>query len=242
MATRPQTLYGLADSPVDLAAWLIDHGDGDDQPAATVLVAMRRDAPGRLTRDDVLDNITLYWLTNTGVSSARSYWENKTACFDPKNFSIPVAISVFPDELYQASRSWAERAYPKNLIHYHEARPRRALRRVGTAAALRVGDACRVQVAALIGGRRATPSQRVSRRRRVARLRRSDRLAELGTADARGPAGACRPRQLRHLHLHQLDPLASLRAGVGGRVRRATGWRSSACRRRSSSSRATSTT
>ena len=81
MATRPQTLYGLADSPVALAAWLIDHGDGDDQPAATVLAAMRTPTKGqppeRLTRDDVLDNITLYWLTNTGVSSARSYWDNK---------------------------------------------------------------------------------------------------------------------------------------------------------------------
>ncbi|PYN38615.1 MAG: multidrug MFS transporter [Candidatus Rokuibacteriota bacterium] len=124
MATRPQTLYGLADSPVGLAAWLIDHGDGDDQPAATVRVAMRTPTKGqppeRLTRDDVLDNITLYWLTNTGISSARSYWENKTSWFGPKNVSIPVAVTVFPGEVYQPSRRWAERGYRK-LMYFHEA-------------------------------------------------------------------------------------------------------------------------
>jgi pimeloyl-ACP methyl ester carboxylesterase len=123
MATRPQTLYGLVDSPVSLAAWLIDHGDGDDQPAATVLVAMRTPTKGqppeRLTRDDVLDNITLYWLTNTGISSARSYWENKTSWFGPKNFSIPAAVTVFPGEVYQPSRRWAERGYSK-LSYFHE--------------------------------------------------------------------------------------------------------------------------
>jgi pimeloyl-ACP methyl ester carboxylesterase len=123
MATRPQTLYGLADSPVSLAAWLIDHGDGDDQPAATVLVAMRTPTKGqppeRLTRDDVLDNITLYWLTNTGISSARSYWENKLPYFGPKNFSIPAAVTVFPGEVYQPSRRWAERGYSK-LSYFHE--------------------------------------------------------------------------------------------------------------------------
>ena len=74
---------------------------------------------GGLTRDDILDNITLYWLTNTGVSAARLYWENKADFFDAKNITIPFAISVFPDELYQAPRSWAERAYPHNLIHYN---------------------------------------------------------------------------------------------------------------------------
>ena len=123
MATRPQTLYGLADSPVSLAAWLIDHGDGDDQPAATVLAAMRTPTKGqppeRLTRDDVLDNITLYWLTNTGVSSARSYWDNKPPYFGPKNFSIPAAVTVFPGEIYQPSRRWAERGY-SNLSYFHE--------------------------------------------------------------------------------------------------------------------------
>ena len=123
MATRPQTLYGLADSPVALAAWMIDHGDGDDQPAATVLEAMRTPTngqpPERLTRDDVLDNITLYWLTNTGVSTARSYWDNKPPYFGPKNFSIPAAVTVFPGEIYQPSRRWAEGGY-SNLSYFHE--------------------------------------------------------------------------------------------------------------------------
>ena len=123
MATRPQTLYGLADSPVALAAWLIDHGDGDDQPAATVLAAMRTPTKGqppeRLTRDDVLDNITLYWLTNTGVSAARSYWDNKPPYFGPKKFSIPAAFTVFPGEIYQPSRRWAEGGYP-NLTYFNE--------------------------------------------------------------------------------------------------------------------------
>ena len=119
MTTRPQTLYGLADSPVDLAAFMLDHGDGTGQPGL-VEQALRGHPDGDLTRDDILDNITLYWLTNTGVSSARLYWENKADFFDAKNISIPFAISVFPDELYQAPRSWAERAYPDNLIHFNE--------------------------------------------------------------------------------------------------------------------------
>jgi len=118
MATRPQTLYGLADSPVDLAAFMLDHGDGTGQPGLVEQVLQGHPA-GDLTRDDILDNITLYWLTNTGVSSARLYWENKADFFDAKSISIPFAISVFPDELYQVPRSWAERAYPKNLIHYN---------------------------------------------------------------------------------------------------------------------------
>jgi pimeloyl-ACP methyl ester carboxylesterase len=117
MSTRPQTLYGLADSPVDLAAFMLDHGDGTGQPG---LVAQVLDGTlaSPLTRDDLLDNITLYWLTNTGISTARLYWENKADFFNAKNITIPYAISVFPDELYQAPRSWAERAYPGNLIHY----------------------------------------------------------------------------------------------------------------------------
>jgi pimeloyl-ACP methyl ester carboxylesterase len=118
MATRPQTLYGLADSPADLAAFMLDHGDGTGQPGL-VQQALHGDLPGGLTRDDLLDNITLYWLTNTGVSAARLYWENKADFFDAKPITIPFAISVFPDELYQAPRSWAERAYPHNLIHYN---------------------------------------------------------------------------------------------------------------------------
>jgi len=118
MATRPQTLYGLADSPVDLAAFILDHGDGTGQPGLVEQVA-RGNPTGELTRDDILDNITLYWLTNTGISSARLYWENKAGFFEAKNVSIPFAMSVFPDELYEAPRSWAERAYPNNLIHYN---------------------------------------------------------------------------------------------------------------------------
>ena len=118
MTTRPQTLYGLADSPVDLAAFMLDHGGGHG--LALVEEALRGHLPSALTRDDILDNITLYWLTNTGVSSARLYWENKADFFDAKNISIPFAMSVFPDELYQAPRSWAERAYPHNLIHYNK--------------------------------------------------------------------------------------------------------------------------
>jgi pimeloyl-ACP methyl ester carboxylesterase len=118
MATRPQTLYGLADSPIDLAAFAIDHGDGTGQPGLVAQILEGR-LPGELTRDDILDNITLYWLTNTGVSAARLYWENKADFFDAKPITIPFAISVFPDELYQAPRSWAERAYPDNLIHYN---------------------------------------------------------------------------------------------------------------------------
>jgi pimeloyl-ACP methyl ester carboxylesterase len=118
MTTRPQTLYGLADSPADLAAFMLDHGDGTGQPGLVGQVLQGHPA-GDLTRDDLLDNITLYWLTNTGVSSGRLYWENKADFFDAKDITIPFAISVFPDELYQAPRSWAERAYPKNLIHYN---------------------------------------------------------------------------------------------------------------------------
>jgi pimeloyl-ACP methyl ester carboxylesterase len=118
MTTRPQTLYGLADSPVDLAAFMLDHGDGTGQPGL-VQEALTGHPVGALTRDDLLDNITLYWLTNTGVSSGRLYWENKADFFDAKNITIPFAISVFPDELYQAPRSWAERAYPQNLIYFN---------------------------------------------------------------------------------------------------------------------------
>ncbi len=118
MATRPQTLYGLADSPIDLAAFMLDHGDGSGQPGLVQPILEGR-PDGDLTRDDLLDNITLYWLTNTGVSAARLYWENKADFFDAKPITIPFAISVFPDELYQAPRSWAEQAYPENLIHYN---------------------------------------------------------------------------------------------------------------------------
>jgi pimeloyl-ACP methyl ester carboxylesterase len=118
MSTRPQTMYGLADSPIDLAAFMLDHGDGTGQPGLVSKV-LDGSLDSELTRDDLLDNITLYWLTNTGVSAARLYWENKADFFDAKDITIPFAISVFPDELYQAPRSWAERAYPNNLLHYN---------------------------------------------------------------------------------------------------------------------------
>jgi pimeloyl-ACP methyl ester carboxylesterase len=119
MTTRPQTLYGLADSPADLAAFMLDHGDGTGQPGLVEQALQGTLTNSDLTRDDLLDNITMYWLTNTGVSSGRLYWENKADFFNAKNITIPFAISVFPDELYQAPRSWAERAYPHNLIHYN---------------------------------------------------------------------------------------------------------------------------
>jgi pimeloyl-ACP methyl ester carboxylesterase len=114
MARRPQTLYGIGDSPVGLAAWILDH-----DAASYALIARVFDGQSEgLTRDDVLDNITLYWLTNTTVSSARIYWENKFAFFTPKHVTIPVAVSAFPDEVVQTPRSWAERAY-LNLIYYN---------------------------------------------------------------------------------------------------------------------------
>ena len=119
MGTRPQTLYGLADSPIDLAAFMLDHGDGTGQPGLVTKV-LDGTLHSDLTPDDLLDNITLYWLTNTGISAARLYWENTAGFFDAKPITIPYAISVFPDELYQAPRSWAERAYPNNLLHYHQ--------------------------------------------------------------------------------------------------------------------------
>jgi pimeloyl-ACP methyl ester carboxylesterase len=120
MASRPQTLYGIADSPVGLAAWLLDHNDADGQPAAAVATALNRttSTTGELTRDEILDNITLYWLTNTGVSASRLYWEYKGGFFNAKGVKIPVAVTVFPGEQYEAPRSWTERAYPK-LIHYN---------------------------------------------------------------------------------------------------------------------------
>jgi pimeloyl-ACP methyl ester carboxylesterase len=121
MAARPQTLYGIADSPVGLAAWLLDHNDADGQPAAAVTSALNRttSATGELTREEILDNITLYWLTNTGVSASRLYWEYRGGFFNAKGVSIPVAMTVFPGEQYEAPRSWAEKAYP-NLIYFNE--------------------------------------------------------------------------------------------------------------------------
>jgi pimeloyl-ACP methyl ester carboxylesterase len=125
MGTRPQTLAALTDSPAGLAAWLLDHGDGYAQPASAMQSALLgRDvnghSAGALTRDDVLDNITLYWLTNTAISSARLYWENKTNLYLPAGVPIPAAVTAFPGESFTAPRSWAEKAYPK-LIYFHQA-------------------------------------------------------------------------------------------------------------------------
>jgi pimeloyl-ACP methyl ester carboxylesterase len=115
MSNRPQTLYGIEDSPIGLAAWMLDH----DIRSYELIARVFDGQPGGLKRDDILDNVTLYWLTNTAVSSARLYWENKLAFFAPKGITIPVAVSVFPDEIYAAPRSWAEKAFPK-LIHYNK--------------------------------------------------------------------------------------------------------------------------
>jgi pimeloyl-ACP methyl ester carboxylesterase len=114
MGNRPQTLYGIADSPVGLAAWMLDHDEASYQLIARAFAG----DPGGLSRDDVLDNATHYWLTNSGVSSARLYWESKLGFFDVKGVELPVGLTVFPDELYPAPQTWAEKAYPK-LIHYN---------------------------------------------------------------------------------------------------------------------------
>jgi pimeloyl-ACP methyl ester carboxylesterase len=114
MGNRPQTLYGIADSPIGLAGWILDH----DARSLELIVRSFAGQPEGLTPDDVLDNITLFWLTNTAISAARLYWENKLAFLVPKNVTIPVAASAFPDDLYAAPRSWVERAYP-NLIYYN---------------------------------------------------------------------------------------------------------------------------
>ncbi len=115
MGLRPQTLYGIADSPVGLAAYFLDH----DARSLTMISRAFAGEATALTRDDVLDNVTLTWLTNTALSGARLYWENKLAYLSVKGISIPVAVSVFPDEIYPAPRSWAERAYPK-LVHFNK--------------------------------------------------------------------------------------------------------------------------
>jgi pimeloyl-ACP methyl ester carboxylesterase len=116
MGLRPQTLYGLADSPVALAAWMLDH---DARSYDDIAAAFAGQPVGNLTRDEILDNITLTWVTNTGVSSGRLYWENTLGFFDVKGVTVPAAVSVFPNELYQAPRTWTEQAYP-NLIYFNQ--------------------------------------------------------------------------------------------------------------------------
>ncbi|MGH9969005.1 MAG: epoxide hydrolase family protein [Pyrinomonadaceae bacterium] len=118
MGLRPQTLYGIADSPIGLAAWILDHDDSSYK----LIVRVFDGQPEGLTRDDILDNITLYWLTNTAISSGRLYWDNrqtsKSGFFDIKGVAIPVGVSAYPSEIYTAPRSWTEKAYPK-LVHYN---------------------------------------------------------------------------------------------------------------------------
>ncbi|MEM5447793.1 epoxide hydrolase family protein [Paraburkholderia guartelaensis] len=114
MANRPQTLYAIQDSPVGLAAWMLDHDASGQAMIARVFAGQ----PEGLTKDDVLDNVTLYWLTKTAVSSARLYWENKLNFFEPKHVELPVGVSIFPDEIYAAPKSWTEHAYPR-LVHYN---------------------------------------------------------------------------------------------------------------------------
>ena len=150
MGSRPQTLYGIADSPVGLAAWLLDHNDADGQPAAAVVAGLHRtsSATGELTRDEILDNITLYWLTNTGVSSSRLYWEYKGGFFNAKGVKIPVAVTVFPGEQYRGPAELDR----EGLSQAHllpPSRERRPLRGVGAADDLHRGAQGGVQIAAL---------------------------------------------------------------------------------------------
>jgi hypothetical protein len=151
MATGPQTLDGLADSPLQLAAFLLDHGDGTGQPGPVKRVlagTLQRELP----RDDLLDNITLSWLTTTGVSAARLSWENSAGCFDAKATTIPFAISGFPHELHQAPGSWAERAYPgQPPLLQPPGRPRWPLRGLGAAPAALRGAPGRLRAPALTG-------------------------------------------------------------------------------------------
>jgi pimeloyl-ACP methyl ester carboxylesterase len=116
MITQPQTLYGIADSPAGLAAWMINH---DQSSYLDIASAFAGHPVGNLTRDEVLDNLTFYWLTSTAISSARLYWENTFDFFGVKGVTIPAAVSVFPKEIYKAPRSWAQKAYP-NLIYFNE--------------------------------------------------------------------------------------------------------------------------
>jgi pimeloyl-ACP methyl ester carboxylesterase len=120
MSLRPQTLYGIADSPVGLAAWILDHDDASEKLISRVFAGQREG----LSRDDILDNITMYWLTNTAISSARLYWDTSHTLppggfFTVRNVQLPVVVTVFPDEIYAAPKTWAEKAYPK-MIYYNK--------------------------------------------------------------------------------------------------------------------------
>jgi hypothetical protein len=120
MGNRPQTLYGLADSPIALAAWMLDHDAWSLQDIQRAFV--EEQPVGNLTRDEVLDNVTLYWLTNTGFSASRLYWENKLGFLDVKGVTVPTAVSIFPNELYQAARAWPNRPTPTSSTSTRSAR------------------------------------------------------------------------------------------------------------------------
>ncbi len=250
LGTHPQTLYGIADSPVGLAAWMIDHDAASMEGISRVFDG--DDDGWGLTRDDVLDNITLYWLTNTGISLGRIYRENKLAFFDVKGVSVPVAVSIFPDEIDAAPRSWVEQAYPK-LIHYNQlekgggyslppgrspscSSPRSA-RGCG-----RFGSEPRCVVAAssrLFGG--GTASLPVE-----SRLPGFEGAAGWlkipSRADGGGPARQVVIVFLLDLHLHQLAANARLRPRLGRQVRRSGIGRPSASTRPSSRSNEMPTT
>ena len=169
MAWHPQTLFGLADSPVALAAWLLDH---DPISYKTLIAPAFVDGrEGGLTRDDILDNVTLFWLTNTGVSASRIYWEHKATVVGVRGVTVPVAVSVFPDDVVYAPRSWTEQAYP-NLVHYNE------IDRGGHFAAWEVPELYASELRDGLRGRCASPDPvrtcahaLVRRRDRVARFR-----------------------------------------------------------------------
>ena len=247
MAARPQTLYGIADSPVGLAAWLLDHNDADGQPAAAVASALERTTSdtGELTRDEILDNITLYWLTNTGVSASRLYWEYKGGFFNAKGVSIPVAIDGVPRRAVSGAAELGGAGVPKPHL-LQRSRQGRPLRRVGRAAGVLRRDSSRIQVASRTevdelamdrssGSRKAATESRlpVSTARQAGSIR---------SRSLRGAAREGRPRRLLDVHLHQLAAHARLRPCVGTRSTRIRGWSWSACTRPSSRSRRMSKT
>ena len=211
MITQPQTLYGIADSPVGLAAWMINHdqelhrhrGRGGGAPV------------GNLTRDEVLDNVTFYWLTDTAISSTRLYWENTFGFFGVKGVSMPAAVDVFPKEIYKAPRSWAERAY-SNLIYFNEVDAGCHFAAWQEAAAVHRRAARGVPVTSLDG--RARPYAH-------AFARRGGRVAQLRATRPRRAARPRRPRQLLDADVHQLATPGAIRSDVvadlpGRRARR----------------------
>jgi len=220
MTTRPQTLYGLADSPADLAAFMLDHGDGTGQPGL-VEKALEGRLQSALTRDDILDNITLYWLTNTGISSARLYWENKADFFNAKNISIPVCHKRLPRRALSSSAQLGRARVSPQPHPLQQARPRRPLRRLGTAGPVLRGDARRVQVAALTrqpaGGTIRLWAKRGSPRRPA-----SYACPQAGWCEAEGSDGRCptaqAPPSASICSVGARLPSPGNHAGSGGRI------------------------